>query len=259
MKKPAPPAAEGVRAEQGGRRGSFTPWFWSYRTAARLEALMVASVFLGVVVILGLLMQVPGPLVVHLQDDLKQPVHDARVTCTSPDGAKSYTGLTDVFGEAKWPGLAKGTWKCVVTPPASYFASPEIGYATVIARKPAMWTAVVERPVRLTVQVDRPKGVARAAVAVRAVCAGDPPMAWESRAGVLDGRAVLSLPHGRSCRAGLVRPELSYGGPPTSTTLDCEHEPCSGETSGGVGQRLELTLSPTPQQWEAVRPAPEPD
>jgi hypothetical protein len=258
-----PLAARGAGAAAGPRRGrgrgSFTPWFWSYGLAARLEALLVACVFVGVIVILCLLVQIPGPLVVHVADDLKEPIKNARVRCTSPDGATSYAGLTDVFGEAKWPGLAKGSWKCEVTPPPSYFAKPEVGFATVVARKPAMWTTVVERPARLLVSIRRPTGAPRAAVAVRAVCDGDPAAAWEARAGILDGRALVYVPHGRNCRAGLVRAELPSAGPVTAAQLDCDHEPCSAEVSAGVGQLRELALTPTREQWEAVRPPPEPD
>src|SRR5213595_1232948 len=95
------------------RRGTFTPWFWSYRWAARIEAAIVACVFAGVIAIMLFLFNMPGPLVV----DLQEPIKGARVRCTSPDGAVSYAGATDVFGEAKWPGLTKGPWTCEVTPP----------------------------------------------------------------------------------------------------------------------------------------------
>jgi hypothetical protein len=238
-------------------RPGFTPWFWSYRLAARLEALVVICVFAGVIAIMVMLVQTPGPLVVHLQDDTRQPVRNARVRCISPDGATTYAGMTDVFGEAKWPGLTKGAWKCEVTPPPSFHAETETGFATVVARHPAVWTATVERPARIRVEVKRPKGSARAAVAVRAVCAGGGN--WETRAGVLDGSALLFVPHGSSCRVGLVRPELPGGGPVPNAVLDCEHEPCTKELSGGVGQELEAHLEPTPAQWEAVRPPVEPD
>src|SRR5438132_4588732 len=187
------------------QRASFTPWFWSYRMAARIEAAIVACVFAGVITIMIFLFQMPGPLVVHLQDDVREPIKNARVRCTSPDGQTSYAGLTDVFGEVKWPGLAKGPWKCEVTPPDRYHAPVQTGYATVVARHPAMWTLAVERPGRVAVQVVRPSGAPRAKVAVRAVCGAD---AWEARAGLLDGRALLFVPHGAECRVGLVRPEL---------------------------------------------------
>ena len=238
------------------RRGSFTPWFWSYRWAARIEAAIVVCVFAGVVFIMGFLFQMPGPLVVHLQDDQREPIKSARVRCTSPDGQTSYAGETDVFGEAKWPGLAKGPWKCEVTPPPRYHAGVQTGYATVVSRHPAMWTTSVERPGRISVQVIRPEGQPRAKVAIRAVC-GD--QTWEARAGLLDGRAMLFVPHGASCRAGLVRPELPGDGPTTQKSLDCAAEPCTGELSAGVGQEASAVLKPTAEQWAAVRPPPEPD
>ena len=236
------------------QQASFTPWFWSYRWAARLEAAMVVCVFAGVLFIMGYLFQMPGALVVHLQDDRHDAVKNARVRCTSPDGTVSYAGLTDVFGEAKWPGLAKGPWKCEVTPPESFHGGVLTGIATVTARHPAIWVAAVERPGRIAVQIVRPDGAARAKVAVRANCAGG---AWEARAGLLDGRALLFVPHGASCRVGLVRPELPFDGPPTQTALDCENEPCSAAVSAGVGQAVSVVLKPTPGQWEAVRPPPE--
>ena len=54
-------------------RATFTPWFWSYRWAARIEAVIVACVFAGVVFIMGFLFQMPGPLVVHVDDDVRAP------------------------------------------------------------------------------------------------------------------------------------------------------------------------------------------
>jgi hypothetical protein len=234
------------------RRGTFTPWFWSYRWAARIEAAIVACVFAGVLAIMVFLFRMPGPLVVHVQDDLRQPVQGARVRCTSPDGQTSYAGATDVFGEAKWPGLAKGPWKCEVTPPERFHGGEITGFATVAARHPAMWTATVERPGRIVVDVARPPSAPRAPVAVRAVCADGE--TWEARAGLLDGRAVLYVPHGAICRAGLVRPELPGEGPSTQKALDCAAQPCTGELSAGVGQQVDAKLTPTAQQWMAVRP-----
>ena len=238
------------------RRASFTPWFWSYRWAARLEAAVVLCVFAGVLFIMGYLFQMPGALVVHLQDDRREAIKNARVRCTSPDGSQSFAGLTDVFGEAKWPGLAKGAWKCEVTPPELFHGGVVTGFATVAARHPALWIVSVERPGRIAVLVVRPGGAARAKVAVRAACAGG---AWEARAGLLDGRALLFVPHGASCRVGLVRPELPFDGPPTQSALDCDHQPCSAAVSAGVGQEASVVLKPTPQQWEAARPPPEPE
>jgi hypothetical protein len=244
-------------SEPGPRRGSFTPWFWSYRLAARLEALVVICVFAGVLFIMGYLLQMPGPLVVHLQDDAHDPVKNARVRCTSPDGETSYAGMTDVFGEAKWPGLAKGPWRCEITPPERFHAAPETGIATVAARHPAVWNARVERPARILVDVVRPTSAPRAAVAVRAVCDGGE--TWEARAGLLDGRALLFVPHGKTCRLGLVRAELPYDGAVTNKDLDCEREPCRGGLNGGVNELLTARLSPNLEQWERVRPPPEPD
>ena len=237
-------------------RATFTPWFWSYRWAARIEAVIVACVFAGVVFIMGFLFQMPGPLVVHVDDDVREPIKGAHVRCTSPDGQTSYAGLTDVFGEAKWPGLAKGPWKCDVTPPDRYHAGTTTGYAVVVSRHPAMWTTAIERPGRLSVQVVRPEGAPRAKVAVRAVCGNE---TWEARAGLLDGRALLFVPHGVPCRVGLVRPELPGDGPSTQRTLSCETEPCSEQLSAGVGQEASAVLKPSLQQWLAVRPPPEPD
>ena len=256
------------------RRGTFTPWFWSYRWAARIEAAIVACVFAGVVFIMGFLFQMPGPLVVHVQDDQREAIKGARVRCTSPDGQTSYAGLTDVFGEAKWPGLAKGPWKCEVTPPDRFHAGVQAGFATVVSRHPAMWTTTIEQPGRFAVQVVRPEGAPRAKIAVRAVCGAEEPAlpatggapraehpveTWEARAGLLDGRAMLFVPHGAACRVGLVRPELPGDGPSTSRQLDCAAEPCTGELTAGVGQEISAVLKPTAAQWSAVRPPPEPD
>jgi hypothetical protein len=104
--------------------------------------------------------------------------------------------------------------------------------------------------------VVRPQGQPRAKVAVRAVCSGD---TWEARAGVVDGLATLYLPHGKPCKAGLVRPELPGEGPVTTARLDCASSPCTAEMTGGVGETLHATLKPTPDQWSAVRPPPEPE
>lgn len=237
-------------------RGTFTPWFWSYRLQAKIEAAIVICVFAGVLAIMAFLVQMPGPLVVHVQDDARAAIRGARVRCTSPDGQTSYAGTTDVFGEAKWPGLAKGPWKCDVDAPPRYFAPQQSGFATVVARHPAIWTTTVERPARISVRVVRPEGSPRARIAIRAVCGA---YAWEARAGLLDGLATLYIPHGAPCRAGLVRPELPDDGPPTQATLSCDTEPCTGELSAGVGQEVTALFKPDAQQWAAVRPPPEPD
>jgi len=144
-------------------------------------------------------------------------------------------------------------------PPPRFFRNPQEGYATVIARKPATWVAVFERPGRAAVEVVRPKGAVRAALAVRAVCDGGD--TWEARAGVLDGRATLWIPHGARCRVGLVRPELprTAPGPVTDPKLSCDTAPCSPEISASVGEQVDVTLRPTPEQWAQARPPPEPD
>ena len=240
----------------GRQHAGFTPWFWSYRLAQKLEAAVVVCVIAGVIAILALLFRMPGPLVVHVQDDRKEAIPGARVTCTSPDGKTSFTGTSDVFGEAKWPGLAKGPWRCEVTPPARFFAEVKSSFVTVVPRKPAMWTTAVERPARIIVQVVRPQGAPRAKVAVRAVCGGE---AWEGRAGLLDGLATLYIPSGRPCRAGLVRPELPGDGPVPNTALSCSSQPCTAALIGRVGEQLNAELKPTAEQWAAVRPALEPD
>ncbi len=256
------------------RRNAFTPWFWSGRMAAKIEAAIVVCVFAVVIAIMALLFEMPGPLVVHLQDDQREAVKGANVRCTSPDGATSYAGATDVFGEAKWPGLAKGAWKCEVTPPPKYHAEVATGFATVVARHPAMWTTSVERPGRILVQVVRPQGAPRAPVAVRAVCGGEERASpetggarraeqtietWEARAGLLDGRATLFVPHGKECRVGLVFPELPGEGPSTQAKLDCDKQPCAGPLTAGVGEEASATLKPTLEQWMAVRPPIEPE
>jgi hypothetical protein len=240
-----------------GAPRSFEPRFVS-RVPGWLEGTVVAAVFVLIAVILWLVLQNPGPLVVQVIDDARRPVIDARVKCTGP-GGKEFTGLTDVFGEAKWPGLAKGAWRCEAQPPSRFFGGPKEGYATVIARKPATWVAMFERPGRAAVEVVRPRGAVRAAPAVRAVCEGGD--TWEARAGVLDGRATLWLPHGSRCRVGLVRPELPRAtpGPVTDSRLSCGTLPCSAEVSASVGEQIEVTLRPTPEQWAQARPPPEPD
>ena len=240
-----------------GESRTFEPRFAS-SVPGWLEGGVVAAVFVLIAAILWLVMQNPGPLVVQVIDDARHPVIDARVKCTGPAG-KEFVGLTDVFGEAKWPGLAKGAWRCEAQAPSRFFGSPQQGYATVIPRKPATWVAMFERPARAAVEVVRPKGGVRAAAAVRAVCAGGD--SWEARIGVLDGRTTLWIPHGARCRVGLVRPELprSAPGPVTDSRLSCETAPCSPEISASVGEQIDVTLRPTAEQWEAARPPPEPD
>src|SRR2546422_246980 len=78
----------------GRQHAGFTPWFWSYRLAAKLEALVVVAVFAGVIAILALLWRMPGPLVVHFQDDKKETIQGARGTCSSLDKKTSDAGST---------------------------------------------------------------------------------------------------------------------------------------------------------------------
>ena len=173
---------------------AFEPRFRS-GVPAKIEGALAAAVIAAVLAIFyWLLVKLPGPLVVHVEDDTHQGVMNAKVVCEGPDG-KRFSGLTDVFGEAKWPGLAQGAWRCEALPPPKFHTGTVVGYATVVPRKPAMWMARLERPATAVVQVVRPRGQPRAAPAIRALCqqvAGeDAPPTWEARAGLLDGRATL--------------------------------------------------------------------
>jgi hypothetical protein len=67
------------------------------------------------------------------------------------------------------------------------------------------------------------------------------------------------VPHGAPCRVGLVRGEIPDDGPVANGKLDCLAQPCTDQLTGGVGQELQAKLTPTREQWEAVRPPPEPD
>ena len=243
------------------RASAFSLRLGGDRIPGKIEAAVAAAVICAVFGVAWLIVEMPGPLVVQVRDDADNPVVSALVACESPSGEQTFHGVTDVFGEAKWPGLKKGPWRCEVNPPLRYHAQAQRGSAVVEARRPATWRAQFERPARVIVRVKRPSGQPRAAVAVRAVCEGDPVESWEARAGVLDENAILWLPHGRTCRAGLVRAELPLRepGPVTKSVLDCEHEPCTGPLLGGVGADLADELDPTAAQWEAVRPEPEPE
>ncbi|GAC1345514.1 MAG: hypothetical protein NVSMB23_21760 [Myxococcales bacterium] len=251
----------GAAAASGGR--SFSLRLRS-GSPGKVEALVVLAVVAAVFGVAFLIVQMPGALVVQVRDDAGNPVPDARVACANPAGDQRHSGITDTFGEAKWPGLAKGPWRCELLPPERFHAPRQEGTAVVEPRHPAFWRAVVERPARVRVAVRRPAGAPRAAVAVRAVCPAEDagsPQSWEARAGVLDGTALLWLPHGRSCRAGLVRPELPsrQPGPVTHPVLSCDDGPCTGPLQGSVGEELSAQLAPTRAQWEAVRPPVEPD
>jgi hypothetical protein len=91
---------------------------------------------------------------------------------------------------------------------------------------------------------------------VRAVCGS---ATWEARAGLVDGLATLFVPHGKSCRVGIVRPELAGDGPATQAHLECTSAPCSGELVVGVGETQTVVLKPSAEQWMTVRPPPEPE
>ena len=256
------PRAEEQPGGAARRRGrAFSLRLIADRAPGKIEAAVAAAVIGAVFGVAWLVVEMPGPLVVQVRDDAGGAVVSALVACESPSGEQSFHGVTDVFGEAKWPGLTKGAWRCEVTPPPRYHAQPQRGGAVVEARRPATWRAQFERPARLIVRVKRPSGAPRAAIAVRAVCAGDPVESWETRAGVLDENAIVWLPHGRSCRIGLVRPELPARepGPVTQPVLDCEREPCTGPLLGGVGAELAAELDPSAAQWQALRPEPEPE
>jgi len=245
-------------------RREFNLRLWSGKLAARLEGAVVIVTFAAVIGIMVILVQAPGPLVVHVQDDTKEALVGAKVRCTSPDGTQTFAGQTDVFGEAKWPGLVKGPWRCQVEAPLRYHAAAKAGLATVVARTPAIWVTSIERPSRVLVKVGRPAGSPRALLAVRAVCEPVEPSAgpasWEARIGLLDGQAILFVPHGKRCQVGLVHPELSVGeGPVAQPVLACAEFPCVEVAEGSVGEVRELALTPTAAQWEALRPPPQPD
>jgi hypothetical protein len=134
----------------------------------------------------------------------------------------------------------------------------------VVPRSLALWKVKIERPVQLLVHVQRPSGAPRANVAVRGYCPperGLAAVAWEARAGLMDGLARLWLPTGRACRAGLVRPDLPNhkAGLVARPELDCAQTVCTAEVQGGVGAFLEGELRPDLAQWLAVRPPLEPD
>ncbi len=233
--------------------------------AGRLEAAVVVVTFVAVIAILIVLVQAPGALVVHVQDDSKEALAFAKVRCTSPDGAQSFAGQTDVFGEAKWPGLVKGPWRCQVEAPLRYQARLRTGLATVVSRSPAIWVTTFERPFRVRVKIARPTGSPRAPLAVRAVCKtdlskGEAAASWETRISILDNQAMLFVPPGKRCQVGLVHPELSVGeGPVALPELACGEFPCVEVPEGGAGEIREITLLPTAVQWEALRPPPVPD
>ena len=245
------------------RRGSFAMRM-SNPLPGTIEGVLAVTIILGIFAVALLVLRVPGPLVVQVEDDLRHPVMGARVKCTGPERMGLFTGITDSFGEAKWPGLQKGPWKCEAIPPDLFYGETQFGATVVGARAPAIVKLRIERSVHLQVEVLRPKGAIRSAVAVRAVCeatASSPAVAWEARTAVLGGPAVLWIPPGRKCRAGLVHPELGArkAGLSPRVTLECDLLPCSGDLEAGVGGHLEAQLAPTDAQWLEARPALEPD
>jgi hypothetical protein len=255
---------EGQGGQAPPRRGSFAARM-SNPLPGTIEAVLAVTIIVGIFVVALLVFRVPGPLVVQVEDDLRHPVMGARVKCTGPERTGLFTGITDVFGEAKWPGLQKGPWQCEAVPPDLFHGETLFGATVVGDRAPAIVRLRVERSVHLTVEVLRPKGAVRAAMAVRAVCeataGGAQAVAWEARTAVLGGAAVLWIPHGRKCRAGLVHPELGArkAGLSPRVTLECEKLPCSGDLEAGVGGHVEAQLKPDERQWTDARPAFEPD
>lgn len=252
-----------MSGDRGRPRGEFAPRSWSGKLPATLEGIVAAAVIGGVLGVVYMLIQMPGLIVVRIEDDAGGAVRDAQVVCFFEKNGMRLTGLTDVFGEAKWPGLERGVWSCDATLPDRYFSPPLHGNPVVEPRRPAFWRAKVERPAHVVVAVGRPKGAPRAQVQVRAVCPaapGRPAASWEAKSGLLDGQASLFLPHGQECAVGIVRPTgLRRAGPAELATLECDRSPCSPSFSAGVGETKTITLAPTAAQWEAARPAPEPD
>lgn len=229
-----------------------------------IEAALVVLVLVGIFAVAWLVFRIPGPLVVQARDDRGEPVMGVRIKCTGPEDGRVFSGITDVFGEVKWPGLIKGPWRCSGLPPDLFHGDVLEGAAVVGDRAPAVVKLRFERPVHASVEVLRPKGAPRAAMAVRAVCPASesgPAVGWEARTGVLGGPAVLWLPHGRACRAGLVHAELGARGAGLSPhpVLECEELPCTGPLEAGVGGHVEAVLEPTAGQWTLARPAIEPD
>jgi hypothetical protein len=227
---------------------------------ARLEALVAVPVLVGVVVVTITVWRTPGPLVVQAQDDHGQPLMGATVRCTGPGGARSFDGITDVFGETKWPGLDKGPWTCVANPPDRFHGAPQRGSAVVVSRVPAIVRVRFPRPVRLGVEVKRPEGQHRAEMAVRAVCAATSStsaVAWEARTSLLGGAAILWVPAGRACRAGIVHaalPAERAAGLSPKLELECDRQPCAAEPSLPAGTSLDLSFAPSAEQWAEARP-----
>jgi len=246
------------------RRRAFPLRLVSSELPGRIE-LGIASVVLAAVFgVAFLIFNMPGPLVIEAHDDTGLPVMGARVTCTDALGKKEYSGITDVFGETKWPGLEKGMWSCRALPPDRFQGGEEDGSAQVRSRTPATVRVRFDRPLHLDVTVKRPHGSPRAKMAVRAICPATQTAAeaaWESRASAISGNAVLWLPFGRACRAGLVAPSLAAdrAGLVEHAPLDCDKLPCSPVFSAPSGGSIDVTLEPTAAQWDLVRPPLDPE
>lgn len=246
----------------GRGRATFAPRSWSFLWRAKLEGAVVIGVIAGVVAVFIFLLQIPGALIVRVMDDKRMPVPKARAHCRHAGTGLEMVGITDVFGETKFPGLERGIWSCEVQPPDRFFSPLLIGTAKVWPRNPAVVELLATRGVEVEVSVARPQGAPRASPAIRAVCepkAGQPAQGWEARAGLLDGTALLYLPRDSSCRLGLVPGARGFvNGPPESTELACDSLPCEA-ISGQPGARLAVKLTPSREQWDAARPPPEPD
>jgi hypothetical protein len=221
------------------------------------------GVIAGVIAVFIFLVQIPGALVVRLLDEQKNAVIGARVVCRHPGSSKEMSGPTDAFGEAKFPGLEKGTWSCSVEPPARYFSPVFTTSLEVRPRLPAISELRVQRQADAAVTVVRPEGGARARAAVRVVCPAEdskPALGWEARIGLLDGATTIYMPADRQCRIGLLRgaPGNVYA-TPDRLELDCANLSCSGVLVAKAGEHLSVTLKPDAAQWQAARPPPEPD
>jgi hypothetical protein len=230
----------------------------------RIELVIATIVVATVFGVAFLIFNLPGPLVVHVHDEAGGNVMGARVSCEDAAGLHHFSGITDVFGETKWPGLEKVLWSCRILPPDRFQLLEQYGTTTVRSRSPATVEVRIERPLHVNVTVKRPKGSPRARPAVRAICPATqtaPEMAWEARASVLTGNTELWLPFGRACRAGLAQPQLTErpAGLVPNPTLDCSAFPCTPIFSGASAKSLDFTLEPTDLQWANAKPPPDPE
>ncbi len=264
MVDPAPQDAAPGAAPANRSRHAFPRRLASSETPGRVEFAIAMVVLCAVFGVAFLIFNLPGPLVVQVRDDSGLPVMGARVSCQDEKGAREFHGITNLFGEAKWPGLEKGMWYCRAKPPDRFHGAEQDGSAQVRARSPATVIIRFNRPVHVNATVKRPRGAPRARMAVRALCPATQTgaeAAWEARAAVISGDAVLWIPFGRECRLGLVQPSLPDGrsGLVEHATLDCAQSLCSAPLSGPSGASIDVVLEPTPAQWEAARPPPEPE